>query len=70
MKGQSRYCLQPNAETLLKFMKGELKGWEKILGNRVRKSTSVILGKALEIYGLPKGSSRFVRDAWNRWSQP
>lgn len=67
LKGQSRYPLQPSAETLVKFLKGDLRPWQGILGDQVRTSASVILGKALEIYGLPRGSQIFVKDAWDRW---
>jgi hypothetical protein len=46
----------------------ELKSWKQILGHRVETATPSILRLVLSIYGLPKGSSQFVKDACNRWS--
>jgi len=68
LKGEARYSLQPDAKTLVRSMRDELKPWQKVLGDRAKRSASTILGIALSIYGLPKGSGQFVKDAWNRQS--
>ena len=59
---------RPNAEALLKGMNSELEPWERILKKRLAFSAPSILARATAVYSLPRESSRFVRDAVNRWS--
>ena len=58
---------KPTGEELLKLMGSELEPWETILKERLTASASSILARATAVYSLPKGSSRFVKDAWSRW---
>jgi hypothetical protein len=58
---------KPTGDELLKLMSSELEPWETILKERLAASASSILARATAVYSLPKGSSRFVKDAWGRW---
>jgi hypothetical protein len=59
---------RPDAEELLRRMNSELEPWERILKKRLAFSAPSILARATAVYSLPRESSRFVRDAVNRWS--
>jgi CRISPR/Cas system-associated exonuclease Cas4 (RecB family) len=59
---------KPDADTLLREMQSELEPWEEILKKRLVFSASSILARATAVYSLPRGSSKFVKDAVNRWS--
>ena len=59
---------KPTGEGLLKTMSGELEPWGSILKERLAVSAPSILARATAVYSLPKGSSRFVGDAWSRWT--
>lgn len=58
---------KPTGDDMLKLMSSELQPWETILGERLAASASSILARATAVYSLPKGSGRFVKDAWGRW---
>lgn len=58
---------KPTADGLVKLMRNELEPWHGILKERLLTSASSILARATAVYSLPKGSSRFVKDAWARW---
>jgi hypothetical protein len=58
---------KPTGGDLLKLMGSELEPWETILKDRLAASASSILARATAVYSLPKGSGRFVKDAWGRW---
>jgi hypothetical protein len=67
-KRESFLTSKPTGEVLLKRMESELQPWEDILKDRLAASASSILARGTAVYSLPKGSSRFVKDAWSRWS--
>ena len=58
---------KPTGDRLMKLMGNELEPWEIILKERLAASASSILARATAVYSLPKGSTRFVKDAWGRW---
>lgn len=58
---------KPDAEKLLKQLKGELEPWREILKTRLTTSAPSILGRATAVYSLPSGSRSFVKDAYARW---
>lgn len=58
---------RPDAESLAKFVGSELESWKSILGRRLSEGSPSILAIATAIYSLPKNSSRFVRESWDRW---
>jgi len=62
-----RYSCQPTTEGLLISIRDELKPWRKVLGSRVTSAAPYILGLGLHIYGLPNGSTDFVRRSWDEW---
>jgi hypothetical protein len=58
---------RPDAESLVKSADSELEPWRIILKGRLTAGAPSILAIATAIYSLPKKSSRFVREAWDRW---
>jgi len=65
---RGRYSCQPTAEDLLRSIRYELKPWRRVLGSRATTSAApYILGLGLHIYGLPNGSTDFVRRSWDEW---
>jgi hypothetical protein len=58
---------KPTGDHLMTLMDSELEPWKTILKERLAASASSILARATAVYSLPKGSSRFVKDAWGRW---
>jgi len=58
---------KPDAENLMKSADSELETWQGILKGRLATGAPSILAIATAIYSLPKKSSKFVREAWNRW---
>jgi len=68
MKRENFLQSRPDAEKLLRQMQSELEPWKGILKERVAVSAPSILARATAVYSLPRGSSRFVKDALGRWS--
>jgi hypothetical protein len=66
-KRESFLGSKPDAAELLKLMANELEPWEALLKERMAASGPSILARATAVYSLPKGSRRFVREAWGRW---
>ena len=58
---------KPDAESLVKSADSELEPWRKILKGRLTTGAPSILAIATAIYSLPKKSSKFVHEAWDRW---
>jgi hypothetical protein len=58
---------RPGAESLMKSADSELEPWRTILKGRLTAGAPSILAIATAIYSLPKKSSKFVREAWDRW---
>jgi hypothetical protein len=58
---------RPDAESLVKSAGSELEPWRIILKGRLTSGAPSILAIATAIYSLPKKSSRFVHEAWDRW---
>ena len=67
VKRESFLHSKPTADHLMRLMRSELEPWETILNERLPASATSILARATAVYSLPKGSSRFVKDAWGRW---
>jgi hypothetical protein len=58
---------RPDAENLMKSAGTELESWKSILGRRLAEGSPSVLAIATAIYSLPKNSTGFVRESWNRW---
>ena len=58
---------KPDAESLVKSADSELEPWRIILKGRLTTGAPSILAIATAIYSLPKKSSKFVHEAWDRW---
>jgi hypothetical protein len=58
---------RPDGDKLVKSMASELEPWKGILKERVESNVPSILALATAVYSLPRGSARFVKDAWDRW---
>ena len=56
---------KPDAESLMKS--AELEPWRTTLRGRLTTGAPSILAIATAIYSLPKKSSKFVHEAWDRW---
>jgi len=68
VKGKSPES-KPDAKKLMRSMANEIDPWKKILGKRFKTSAPVVEGLATSIYGLPHGTSRFIKSAWKRWTR-
>ena len=66
-KREAMLSSKPDAEKLLKQLRGELEPWRDILKNRLAISAPSILGRATSVYSLPRGSRSFVKGAYARW---
>jgi len=58
---------RPDAQSLVKSMASDLEPWKIILKERLTAGAPSILAIATAIYSLPKRSSNFVGEAWERW---
>lgn len=58
---------RPDAAKLRNAMQGKLEPWRRVLKDRLETNAPSILALATAVYSLPKGSFRFVKDAWDRW---
>jgi hypothetical protein len=59
---------RPDAQSLVKSMASDLEPWKIILKERLAASAPSILAIATAVYSLPKKSSKFVQEAWDRWN--
>jgi len=58
---------KPTGNDLLNLMGSEVEPWKEILKEKLDAWASPILSRATAVYSLPKDSTRFVADAWDRW---
>lgn len=66
-KRETFLASRPDAQAIMKSMDSELESWRMILKERLEVSAPSILAIATAVYSLPKRSSKFVQDAWDRW---
>jgi hypothetical protein len=66
-KRESFLNSRPTGDDLMRQMGSEVEPWKAVLKERLEASSPSILARATAVYSLPKDSSRFVKDAWDRW---